>query len=529
MVRRILRPLVALTLLLLALPLLAEEQPARHRIDAEVRAAWQREKITPAPRADDAEFLRRIYIDLVGTIPTYDEAVAFLNDTDPKKRDKLIDTLLADPRFATEQAHVWDLVLFGRHPGNIDATRKRDSFKTWLAGQIAKGVPHDQWVRDVLLADQEGSELFQVQFRNAPEEAAVAVSRIFLGTQLQCARCHDHPYEKWTQKDFFGVAGFFVRNVVVEKGSGNMRKFAIGEKSSGDVLFSGKAADQGPGKKGEPIKPKFLGGAVLDEPAVPKDFKEPVLKNGELPPKPAFSRKEKLAAWVTAKDNPWFARAAVNRVWSQFLGRGLVHPVDDLSESNEPTHPELFDALTAGFVANKYDLKWLIREIVTSEAYQLTSKGAIKDALPAWFERGRVRPLSMEELIGCLRTATGWGAQQLPGAMEEYMIRLFGEPTNGQGDFQSSLGEHLFLNNAGQLKQMISGRKGNLAEQLANVKTPIEQRVDRLFLTVLTRKPTAKERAVIEKYLSTPNVKPEALAEEAIWALLNTAEFRFNH
>jgi hypothetical protein len=528
MVRRFLRPLVALCFLL-ALPLFAEEKQLRQQIADGVRATWEREKIAPATRADDAEFLRRLYIDLTGTIPTHDEALAFLNDTDPKKRDKLIETLLADPRFATQQAHVWDLVLFGRRPGNIDATRKRDSFKAWLADQIAKGVPHDRLVNEILKGEQEGSELFLVQFRNEPEEAATVVSRIFLGMQLQCARCHDHPYEKWTQKDFYGMAGFFVRNVIVEKGTGNNRKFAIGEKSSGDVLFSGKASEQTPGKKGEPVKPKFLGGAVLDEPAVPKDYKEPVLKAGEMPAKPAFSRKDKLAAWVTAKDNPWFARAAVNRVWAQLLGRGLIHPVDDLAENREPSHPELFATLVEGFVAHKYDLKWLIREIVSSEVYQLSGKGGSKDALPAWFERARVRPLSLEELLGCLRVATGWGTQQLPGAMEEYMFRLFGEPTNGQGDFQSSLGEHLFLNNAGQLKQMIAPRKGNLAEKLLDTKVPVEQRVERLYLTVLSRKPTAKEREIVGKYLTTPNAKPEALVEDAIWALVNTAEFRFNH
>lgn len=527
MVRLILRPLVALCLLPLLLP--AQEPPLRQRIDTELRAAWSRAKITPAPRSADAEFLRRVTIDLTGTIPTFEEATAFLNDTDPKKRDKLIDRLLADPRFASQQAHVWDLVLFGRRPGNIDATRKRDGFKKWLTEQFAKGVPHDKLVAEILKGEQEGSELFHVQFSRAPEEAATAVSRIFLGTQLQCARCHDHPYEKWTQKDFFGMAGFFVRNVVVEKGSGATRSFKIGEKSSGDVLFTGPQGQQKAGKKGEPVPPKFLGGAALAEPPVAKDFKEPTLKNGEMPPKPAFSRKEKLAAWVTSKDNPWFARATVNRVWAQFLGRGLIHPVDDLTEESESSHPELFTALATGFVAHNYDLKWLIREIVSSEAYQLSGKGGGTAALPEAFERARVRPLSLEEILGCLRVATGWGAQPLPGAMEEYMFRIFGEPTNGQGDFQSSLGEHLFLNNAYQLKQMITAPKGGLYAALRNTQTPVDERIDRLYLSVLTRKPTAKERALVTKFLATPNVKPETLAEEVIWAAINLAEFRFNH
>ncbi len=514
---------------LFTMPLTAQDAQPRQQIDTAVRAGWTREKVTPTTPAGDAEFLRRIYLDLVGTIPSYDEATAFLDDADPKKRDKLIEKLLADPRFNTEQAHVWDLVLFGRHPGNIDATRTRDSFTTWLAEQFAKGVPYDRWVEDLLKGEKPGSELYLTQFRNQAEEATVAITRTFLGMQLQCARCHDHPYEKWTQKDFYGMTGFLIRVVVGEKGSGAKKMYAIGEKSSGDVLFTGPASDQKAGKKGEPIKPKFLGGVVLDEPAVPKGFKEPTLKNGALPPKPAFSRKDRLAEWVTAKDNPWFARAIVNRVWGQFMGRGFIHPVDDLAESNEPSHPALFNALTAGFVAHNYDLRWLIREIVSSEAYQLSSKGPGHLALPEWFERARVRPLSAEELLNVLRVATGWTEAKLPSTMTEYVIRYFGEPTNGLGDFQPGLGEHLFLNNASHIRQMITSRKASLAEALNNAKTPLNERVDRLFVTVLTRRPTPKEREILGKHLSTPNVKPEALAEEAIWALLNTAEFRFNH
>jgi len=524
-----LRCLTVAILGLIALPLVADETPLRQRIDVEVRAALDREKIVPAPNADEPEFLRRIFLDLVGVIPTYDEATAYLDDADPKKRDKLIDKLLADPRFAAQQAHVWDMALFGRRPGNIDATRKRDGFKAWLADQFAKGVPFDRVAADLLKGEADGSELFLVQFRNQPEEATVAISRIFLGTQLQCARCHDHPYEKWTQKDFYGMAGFLVRTVVAEKGSGNAKKYAVGEKSSGDVLFSGSAKDQAPGKKGEPVKPKFLGGAVLDEPETPKDAKAPALKDGELPPKPAFSRKAKLAEWVATKDNPWFAKALVNRVWGQLMGRGFVHPVDDLADVHEPSHPALFDALVAGLVARNFDLKWIVREVVSSEAYQRSSKGPGKEASPVWYERARVRPLSAEELTACLRVVGSYTEKALPSSMEEYMLRYFGEPTNGQGDFQGSLGEHLFWNNAGQIRQVVAARKGNLAEALANTKTPLDERVDRLFLTVLSRKPTAREREVVTKHFATPGAKVEALVEEAIWTLLNTAEFRFNH
>lgn len=402
------RPAVAALAALLALlappAARAGEQPLRQVIDAEVRAAWQREKVAPAGRADDATFLRRVHLDLVGTIPTADEVGQLLQDPAPDKRSRLIDRLLADPRFAAQQADVWDLVLFGRNPANGDATRKRDAFRQWLAGQFARGVPYDRWVRELLLAEQEGTELFYVQFRSQPEEAAVAVSRLFLGTQLQCARCHDHPYEKRTQRDFYGMAGFFVRLVVFDPtGSGAKRRYTVGEKSSGEVLFTGAAKDQKPGRKGEPVRPRFLGGAVLDEPPLAKGYQEPA--NPKTLPKPAFSRKEKLAAWVVAP---------------------------------------------------------------------------------------------------------------------------FGEPGNGRGEFQGGLSEHLFLNNSGNVLQMVQRRKGKLADGLLASKEPWERRVEKLFLSVLGRPPKAEETRRFVAHL-TSDPRPDPLVEDAIWALLNSPEFRFNH
>jgi hypothetical protein len=507
----------------------AQQKPLRQIIDAEISAAWQREKIKPAGRADDAAFLRRIYLDLVGTIPTYEEAKAFLADSDPNKRAKLIDRLLDEPRYAAHQADVWDLTLFGRHPPGGDALRKRDSFKKWLGGKFAANEPYDRWVRELLLAEQEGSELFYVQYRNQAEDATVAVTRIFLGTQLQCARCHDHPFEKWTQRDFYGMAGFFVRLVVLDGAQGRYR---IGEKNTGEVLFTGSVKEQRPGQKGEPIRPKFLAGSELQEPMLPKGFKEPVIKNGKgALPKPAFSRKEKLAAWLTAPENPYFARAAANRLWAQFMGRGLVHPIDDLSVKNQPSHPALLDAMTRHLLATRFDVKALIRELVNSETYQQAASGDSKDALPVWFERARVRPLSSEELLAAMRTATGFDRAGLKfqGATETYFLRYFGEPTDGLGNFQGSLGEHLFLNNSPDIRFLAQPRKGNLGDVLLTAKAPWEERVDRLFLSVLSRPPSAAERQRFVQHLTSDTKASTALMEEAIWVLLASSEFRFNH
>jgi hypothetical protein len=523
--------------LAVALPsqrLRAEEKTSRQIIDSEIRAAWKREQITSVPKADDATFLRRVYLDLVGTIPSHDEALRFLDDKDPKKREKLIDRLLDDPRFAVQQANVWDQVLFGRDPPNGDATRKRDGFKKWLTEKFAKNEPYDRWVRDLLLAEQEGSALFYVQYRNQPQDAAVAVSRIFLGTQLQCARCHDHPYEKWKQRDFYGLAGFFVRLQVLDSGGPpDKRRFIIGEKSTGEVLFTGPVKEQKPGQKGEPVKAKFLGGDVVDELPLPKEFKEPQFKPGTTPPKPLFSRKQKLAEWVTDARNPYFARAAANRVWAQFMGRGLIDPVDDMSDKNPSRLPELHRALTEQLLAHGFDLKWFIRELVNTETYQLASTGESTAALPRWFERARVRPLSAEEILTAVPTATGFFAsskpgEKLPGDLIAYVERYFGEPTDGQGRFQASLGEHLFSNNSEQLRRLIQQRKGNLADQIVTSKAPWEERVDRLFVSVLSRPPRPEERKRFVAHL-TSKARPETLVEEAIWALLSCSEFRFNH
>jgi Protein of unknown function (DUF1549)/Protein of unknown function (DUF1553) len=525
------------TALALTASTLRADDSLRQLIDAEVKTAWEREKITPAKPADDATFLRRIHLDLIGTIPTHDEAKAFLADKDEKKRDKLIDRLLADPRFGTHQAQVWDLVLFGRHPILYDAVTYRPAFRAWLAEKFNKNEPYDRWVRELLLAEDEAPSLYYVQYRSQPEETAVAVSRTFLGTQLQCARCHDHPYEAWSQRDFYGLAAFFARLVVVDRGGTGGRRFLIGEKSTGEVLFTGPAIDQKPGKKGEPIRAKLLGGPVVEEPALPKDFKEPAIKDGKMP-KPMFSRREKLAEWVTAKDNPYFARAIANRIWGQFMGRGLVDPIDDLTEKNRASHPKLLDAMTKQMIEKKFDLKWLMREIVSSKAYQLGADGPVKEAKPAWFERARVRPLSAEELLATMRVATGFddaahaagekpGQERLPAAILEYMVMFFGEPTNGRGDFQPSLSEHLFLNNSDQLHSLIRPRKGNLADSVLRSTAPWGERVDRMFLTVLSRPPRDEERKAFVAHF-TSGGKPEERVDEAIWALVNCSEFRFN-
>lgn len=513
-----------------------EERPLRQVIDAEVQAAWEREKVAPGKPASDAEFLRRAYLDLAGSIPTYDETIAFLDGKEPGKREQLIDRLLADPRFAQHQADEWDMVLFGRHPPGYD-TRIRDGFQAWLRSRFEKNIPYDAWVREMLKAEGnsvDNGALYFVQYRNTPEDASEAISQTFLGVQLQCARCHDHPFESWTQRDFFGMAAFLIRLQVVSMGKkGQETIYVVGERSSGDIQFTGAAKDAQPGKKGEPVKPKFLLGQPLTEPPLPAGYKEVKFSDNKAPEKPLYSRKDQFADWITKADNPFFARAVANRMWAQFLGRGLVHPVDNMSPSKKPTHPELLDRLSRAMVEHKFDLKWYIRELVNSRTYQLSITGT-GEAMPAWFQHARTRPLSAEELAEAWRIATVFKdnekAAGKKGALDrfrpllrDYVILFFGTPTNGKGEFQGGLHEHLYLNN-GPLHQMINSGKGCLAEMITDKQNLVAARVERLFLTTLNRRPTDAESQKFAGFLGD-----NGSATDAVWALITSSEFRFNH
>jgi len=510
----------------------AQDDLLRETIDREIKAGWTKEKLATPERSTDSVFLRRVYLDLVGMIPTYEETTAFLADTDPKKREKLIDKLLADPRYARNQAQTWDVSLLGRNPKGIRSTN-RDAFRKWLATQFEKNEPYDRIVHKVLRAEEDNSKLFYVAYRNSDALTAKTM-RFFLGTQLQCAKCHDHPFEDWTQQDYYGMAGLFVRTYVVEADGANehIKKFYVGEKSTGEVSFKITPKDAKPGAKGEPVKPKFLGGDEVQEPELPKDFKEPKAEPKKAPPKPRFSRREKVVEWITAKDNPYLARAAVNRIWAQFMGRGFVHPVDDFNQENRPSHPNLLKAIETEFIAKKLDVKWLIREIVNSQAYQATDGGSVTDAMPKFYQRARVRPLSAEELTASLHIATGLGVESASNSKpSKHMVEYLGEPTDGQGRFQGSLTEHLFIHNGDQFRGLCYPRDGNLTEKLLKSTDDVEAKVERMFLSVLSRMPTTEEQERFVSYLSV-DPKDTKLAsqkmQEAMWVLVACSEFRFN-
>lgn len=535
--------IVAFAVLIVS-PVVVFGEELRHEIDRRVETAWKTNHVAPAERSTDAEFLRRVYLDLLGVIPSYDEAIAFLDDTSPDKRETLIRNLLDHPRYGVHQSDVWDMVYFGRNPPNSRA-RVRDGFKQWLRDQFSKNVPYDVWAREILRAEgntvEHGAPMFYVQYGESAENATEAITQKFLGIQLQCARCHDHPFDQWSQLDFYGTAAFLARLQIVDVGKKNkVSAYAIGEKSRGDVMFTGPAIDQEPGKKGEPVKPKFLGGAPLAEPGLPEDFKEDRrFSGGKIPPKPKFSRKDALADWVASSDNPYFARAIANRVWAQFMGKGIVHPVDNLSPDNPPSHPELLDVLAESLVQHKFDLKWLIGEIVNSQTYQRSSGGSATEAKPRWYEQARYRPLSAEELFESWLLASGY-VQRLEASGQKsdkrfenrgitwnYLLDSFAKPNDGVGNFQGGLDEHLYLNN-GQVRQLISDKSGRLLDALTKSDAPWEERVERLYVQVLSRRPTPAETEKFIAFLSTED-DPRGRLHDAIWTLMTCSEFRFCH
>ncbi|MEX0703388.1 MAG: DUF1549 domain-containing protein [Planctomycetales bacterium] len=549
MLEKLLRPVSSFAAAVVVCGMLAgtahAETPLREVIDAEVAKVWKEKGINPSAPAPDAEFLRRVYLDLLGTTPSYQETAAFLDDAAPDKRAKLIDKLLDDPRFAEHQTREWDMVLFGRNPPGYDSG-SREGFIRFLREQFAKNAPYDQIVKTILLAEgdtsNQGAPMFLMQYQRNPEDAAVAVTKIFMGVQLECARCHDHPFEDYTQVDFYGMAAFFARLQRVEAGTnGKEKMLALGEKSTGDVLFTGPAIDATPGKKGEPIAPKFLKGEPLAEPELPQDFKEPPnIPGGKMPEKPQFSRKDAFAEWVARPDNPWFAREAANRIFGQFLGKGVVHPVDNLSDVNPPSHPALLDALEKEFVAHRFDIKWYVRELLNSKTYQLSSAGSATEAFPLYYERAKYRPLSAEELAASWRVATGYdealaksgkkpeNADDFAPLTRGYMLSFFGKPGDGEGNFQGGMHEHLYLNNGELARLFANSGDGTLLHYLSKSEDPIEKKVERLFLQMLSRPPSEEEAKFFVAYLS--ETEPSGQRQQnAIWTLMTCSEFRFNH
>lgn len=535
------RPLAIVLLLVPAAALAAE--PLSDRIDVHIAKSVPEFVKEAAPRAGDEEFVRRVYLDLAGTLPTVAEFHDFLSDPATDKRAKWIDKLLAGPGYARRMAWHFDVMLMERR---ADAKVPRAAWEEYLRTVFAENRPYDAFVRELLSADGADPKTrpaakFLLDRDLEPHLVTKDIGRVFLGRNMQCAQCHDHPtVSDYTQADYYGIQAFLNRSFLFPNAPAATA--VIAEKADGDVTYV-SVFDRA--KKTHGTLPRMPGGKAMDEPnlVTGKEYKVAPAEN--VKPVPTFSRRSRLAAAVTGPDNPAFARTLVNRMWAMMMGRGLVHPLDGDHSDNPPSHPELLDELTAEFVAHKYDLKWLLREIARSDTYQRSS------AIPA----GRtevpedrylvaiLKPLTPEQFAYAAMQAAGLtdaeradiGAKGTEAQLDAKLAarltpfrKVLGGGSGDAGDtFSATLDQTLFLKYGSAVRGLLPPRRGNLTHRLAAISNP-DAVADELFAAVLSRRPAADERADVAAALTAAKDRPTALAE-LVWALVASAEFRFNH
>jgi hypothetical protein len=478
------------------------------------------EKVKPSPRASDAEFLRRVYLDLAGEIPPADKAAAFLDSKDPDKRAQVIDELLASPGYARHLADIWEGLLV---PRTSDTRRVAvQPLRKWLEDSFAENKPWDRFVTELLTAtgstEDNGAVTFFVT-NPTPDKLTDQTSRLFLGVQLQCAQCHNHPFTHWKQTEYWGMAAFFTKvrmNGRPKQAAKNGTTLTV-EEQQGTAKRGGKAAKLPESAKIVPAK--FFQG------------EEPKLN-------PAEPYRPVLARWLTAADNPFFARAIVNRTWYQLFGRGFVQPVDDLHEGNAPSHPELLQELSARLAAGGFDLKLLIRAICNSHTYQRTSKPfAGNDGDNTLFSHMAVKSMSPEQLYDSLTAVLGTGGkgnakgrqgpnQKGQGGNQRSAFVAFFQTDDGANptEFQAGIPQALRLMNSPQLNT----DNAAVLNQLLKSKPAPRQVVEHLCLATLARRPTAAEAQHWTTYLSRQSDLRKG-ASDLLWALLNSSEFSLNH
>ena len=478
------------------------------RIDELIAARLARQGVPAAPRAEDAEFFRRLSLDLNGRIPSVAQLRDFLDDTRADKRRLWIEELLAGRDnaglYVNHFTNVWRRQLLAHTPPQPSIIVA--PLEAWLRKQIKANTPYDRLVRG-LLTEPAAEGFFQAN-QNKADELAARTARLFLGVRLECAQCHRHPFAKWQRKQFWEFAAFFAGLRGDE-----MRTDAV-------VVVRPRRQKPGPaririGTSDTWVETRFLDGSV------------PSWKGSARP-------RAVLADWLTDAKNPWFARAAVNRMWHYFLGFGLIDPVDDLgADDNPPSHPELLDELARQLAAHDFDLKYLIRAITGSQTYQRTSRQTHpgqKD--PRLFARAAVRGLSPEQLFDSVIEATGHravGSTGAPGAVtpRAEFLAAFDDPHGQPAEFQATIQQALVLMNGKFVEEATRpGRSTTLAAVLGGKARPTARRIEELYLLTLARQPRPAEAKRLVKYAEAGG--KEAL-HDIFWALLNSTEFVLNH
>lgn len=487
-----------------------------HFIDRLVAEKWERLNLVPSAPADDPTFQRRVSLDLIGKLPTPAEAASFLADASPDRRARLVDSLLSRPEYAEFWALKWaDLLRINRE--ELGA-RPAFQYHQWLRQSLQRNQPYNEFLRELVLAQGNSERNWAVNFYRAfdnPVELSNAVSQVFLGIRLECAKCHHHPYEKWGQDDFYALAAFFPR---VQKKPGAPGAFSFFIADKGDVKHPRTQAV---------MSPRVLLGETFEVPA-------------DADPR------QHLADWLASPDNVFVSRAFVNRVWAQLMGRGLVEPLDDMRETNPSTNEPLLRALAQDFVKHGFDVKHLIRTIATSRVYGLSSAPNASNARDTQnYSRAYRKRLSAEVLLDAVCDVTGdpeTFAGMPPGTravqlwdhrLPSQFLDTFGRPQRKtvcqcERVSDSTLSQVLHLLNSPLVNDKITSPTGRAA-QLAAGERPADEMIVELYLAAFGRRPQEAELAAARAAFDVPGATRRSAAEDILWALMNSAEFVLNH
>ena len=470
--------------------------------------------------SDDTTFLRRVTIDIAGRLPTLAESEAFLADKDPNKRENLINRLVDSSDYADYFANKWAAILRNkrRQDGDKQATF---AFHDWIRSSLMENKPYDQFVRDVLTATGEPGKNPPVAWYREVKDMSAQVedtAQLFLGLRIQCARCHHHPFEKWSQQDYYGFSAFFAQ-VGRKKG----------DQQNEERIFHrvGVAQAKHP-KTGKDVKPTGLGSPTLDV-------------------TPDNDPRHALVDWMAASDNPFFAKSLVNRYWKHFFGRGLVDPEDDMRVTNPASNPDLLDALAKDFIAHKFDLKHLVRTIANSSVYQLSAEPN------EWnrddkqnFSRYYPKRLNAEVLLDAIDQVTGtttaFGpipagtrAIQLPdNGFNSYFLTVFGRPESSSAcecerSSEANLAQSLHLLNSGEIQGKLTSGSGRAASFAGDANRAPAAKIRDLYLLAFAREPSADEVNIAVAHIEKNKADAKRAYEDIVWALINTKEFLFNH
>ena len=494
--------------------------PERTFVDKHVFAKLKKLGIPPSELCDDATFIRRVTSDIAGRLPTAEEARAFIEDKDVNKRDKLIDDLLSSPGYADYFANKWANVLRNRriNANDIPYTFR---FHAWIRRAMQQNMPYDQFVRNVIAAsgDPEShppSAWFKVVSTSTTQMEDTA--QLFLGMRIQCARCHHHPFEKWSQNDYYGFEAFFTQVGLKQS------KFALNNVRDFVYHRGGTAQSRNP-RTGTNLKPTGLGSEPLDIPA----YEDP---------------RHHLVDWMSAPDNPFFAKALANRYWKHFFGRGIVDPEDDMRITNPPSNPELIDALAEHFIKNKFDLQDLVRQICRSSTYQLSSEpneynGRDKQNYSSFYPRR----LNAEPLYDAINQVAGVPARfngvpagtratQLPdNGFNDYFLQVFGAPKaqsacECERNPEANLAQSLHLLNSTDIQGRLTNGNGRARQLMQNEEMTDAQKVTELYFWAYSRAPRDEELKFVLSHIESEENKQQAY-EDVLWAIFNTKEFLF--